>query len=146
MKHQGWCPHDIELLNIAQFENVSTIWYPANFPTPKSDFSHNACSPEKCKPLQIDRDQYVQAHVEEGCDCASIGPDQATLAAIIESGKVSLILLEGDRVHVREHEEGSAFVTISYVWADGKGNPRECSLPLCIIHEMQQLVNVLPLP
>lgn len=144
MKQRGWCPHDIELLNVAQFKTVSTIWYLANLPTPKTDFSHDSCTPEECKPLHINRDQYVQAHVEEGCDCAPIGPEQAKLAAIINAGEIPLIILEGDRVHIREHEIGSVFVTISHVWADGKGNPHENSLPFCIIREMQQLVNELP--
>lgn len=144
MKQRGWCPHDIELLNVAQFETVSTVWYLANLPTPKTNFSHDTCTPEECRPLHIDRDQYVQAHVEKGCNCAPIGPDPAKFAAIINAKRIPLIILDEDRVHVRGHENGSAFVTISHVWADGKGNPHENSLPLCIIREMQQLVNELP--
>ncbi|KAI7775871.1 uncharacterized protein LA080_006162 [Diaporthe eres] len=144
MKQRGWCPHDIELLNVAQFKTVSTLWYLANMPTPKTDFSHDTCTPEECKPLYMYRDQYVQAHVEEGCDCALVGPEQAKLAAIINAGKFPLIILEGEQVHVHEHGNGSAFVIISHVWADGKGNPRGNSLPLCIVREMQQLVKELP--
>lgn len=144
MKQQGWRPHNIELLNVAQVKTVSTLWYLANLPTPKTDFSHDNCTPEECRPLHTDRDQYVQDHVEEGCDCALVGPDQAKLAAIIHAGKFPRIILEGEQVHVHEHENGSTFVIISHVWADGKGNPRENSLSLCIVREMQQLVNELP--
>lgn len=146
MKQRGWCPHDIELLNVAQVKTVSKLWYLANLSPPKSAFSHEACTFDQCKPLHIVKEQYRQAHVEDGCDCASIGPEQGQVASIINAGKIPLVSIQDNQVRIHEQKTGSAFVTISHVWADGKGNPRGNTLPLCIAQEIQELVNGLPQP
>ncbi|KPI44256.1 uncharacterized protein AB675_8790 [Cyphellophora attinorum] len=72
------------------------------------------------------------------------------LENIIRDGQLVLVRLEhGDnademRVAVEPHAEGMKFIAISHVWADGRGNPRENSLPTCVLMQIQNLVDRLP--
>ncbi|KAK7994360.1 hypothetical protein PG991_015948 [Apiospora marii] len=144
MKQRGWCPHDVELLKGSQIQNVSTLWYLANLSPPKSHVAHGSCTPAKCKPYHIDKKEYVPRHVRNGCHCVDVGPDQNELEQITRSENIPLVRVLDDEVQVFSHKDVGEFITISHVWADGKGNPRGNALPLCVMQEIQQLVNRLP--
>ena len=144
MAKKGWCPRDIALLDGTQVPSVSTLWYLANLSPPKADLSHSTCSAEDCLPLQLNKDQYVQAHARERCSCVSIGPDPSVLAGIIWAGKVPIFTVRDGAVHIKAHTPTSNFVAISHVWADGKGHPKANTLPLCIAQQLQDLANELP--
>ena len=144
MQRRGWCPHDVALFDGAQIPRVSTLWYLANLSPPRTSMSHTACTAEKCVPLQVDKFQYRQSHITWGCSCSSVESDQSILASIIWSGKIPILAFQNDELVMTEHIPGSGFIAISHVWADGKGNPRANSLPSCVMHELQSLVNDLP--
>ncbi|KAK7987189.1 hypothetical protein PG988_002177 [Apiospora saccharicola] len=144
MKQQGWCPHDIELLKGSQVQNVSTLWYLANLSPTKSNMAHATCTSAECDPFRIDKKEYVPSHVRNECNCAHVGPDQNKLAEITRSGNIPLVRVLHDQVQVISHVGVGEFITISHVWADGKGNPRGNALPLCVIRELRQLVNKVP--
>jgi hypothetical protein len=141
MSQKGWCAYDIALLNGTEVQNVSTLYFLANLSPPKSDVLHSSCTPEKCLPMQVEKLEYLQAHTTTGCNCTSIGSNQTILAAIIRSGEIPLITLCEEEIEIKRCMRGTKFVTISHVWADGMGNPSENSLPVCIVHQLQQLVD-----
>lgn len=144
MQQKGWCAHDIALFSGAQVETVSTLWYLANLSPPKAGVSHFDCTAETCSSLRIDRNQYIQAHTIDGCSCGSVEPDHSSLASIIWSGKTPVLTFRENRVFIKEHVPGSDFIAVSHVWTDGMGNPKANSLPLCVVRELQKLVNELP--
>ena len=141
MSQRGWCAYDIALLDGTQVQNVSTLYFLANLSPPKANFSHSSCTSERCVPMQVEKSEYIQAHTTTGCDCASVGLDQEPLAAIIRSGDIPLISLSEGQITIRRCTRDTKFVTISHVWADGMGNPSGNLLPICIVLELQQLVD-----
>ncbi|KAK7914061.1 hypothetical protein PG985_011764 [Apiospora marii] len=141
---EKWCLHDVEYFNGSHILHVSTLWYLANLDPPKSNMAHRNCTRTKCNAFQIDEEQYVPGHVVDGCGCANVGPDPSKLAQIIHSGGIPIVIIRDGRVQVFDQRRVHTFTTISHVWADGKGNPSGNTLPLCVVMELQRLVNELP--
>lgn len=150
MLRLGWCPSKLAQLNLAHTRHVSSLWYFANLIPPRAAESHESCSSEQCALLRIDKAQYEVAHSSAGCDCTYLGPDQSRLESIVREGSLPIVTVQEDpasglsTLHAEEYTAGQAFVAVSHVWADGRGNADENSLPTCTLHELQDLINGLP--
>jgi hypothetical protein len=120
--------------------NLHTILYGKTDP-PKAKFSHSSCTAEKCVPMHVEKREYLQTHTTTGCACTCIGPEQAILAAIIRSGNIYLITLRKGAIEIKQCMQDTKFVTISHVWADGMGNPSGNLMPICVVDQLQHLVD-----
>ncbi|OAP60327.1 hypothetical protein AYL99_05329 [Fonsecaea erecta] len=153
MEARGWCPNRIVGLQLRDPRSLGMLWYFANLAPPKAHGEHLDCTPELCTLLQVDLQRYETLHDDKLCRCPFQGPPADTLAAATEKGIVSLVTVAkhpvgSTKVHVtlRERREDCAYVAISHVWADGKGNLSANTLPQCVLRDLQNCANALSSP
>ncbi|KAI8930955.1 hypothetical protein NX059_011969 [Plenodomus lindquistii] len=82
-----------------------------------------------------------------------VGPEQAHLATALREGTIPVILLQAVETAQRQsriscgveaYDDGTEYVAISHVWADGHGNPHDNALPSCFLEKLVELVELLP--
>lgn len=150
MWNRGWCSHQIEHLLRAygkdwpcllKFAELDRRLHRQQDHRPCLSTSH--CIAYDSPP---DQDYHVQ-HVTHCPGCDMVQTPQKALAAVVASGGVPLISIQGLdepncavslRVHRREFR--TKYMAVSHVWADGLGNPFNNALPVCQIKRLHGLV------
>jgi hypothetical protein len=128
----GWCPHSVRMIQGLMKGHVSGLYYASTFDPPNRK-DHRNCSDRKCIAEQADKATYLTKHEEPNCSCDMIGPNPKKLAAIIEKGDIPLLTYDEEKkqVDVSALEYHRRYLTFSHVWADGLGNPKANTLPIC---------------
>ncbi|KAJ7243908.1 hypothetical protein B0H12DRAFT_1221054 [Mycena haematopus] len=140
----GWCPLDVRRL----FSDVGIDghYYLALAKFPHKIALHSGCNERACVARKVDESAYVIPHLHTGL-CPE---DVATLdvVEIIKKGGIPVLswvkdLGGGHSGFIVEDTRKSElpFVAISHVWADGLGNPKENSLPVCQLERIQTRVD-----
>ena len=118
---------------------------------------HSHCHYNVCVASNIDHGTYEVQHVtifcqceREGCDhtgplctCPYVEVEGSELAAALEGNGFPLVRFQGETMEAVRFEPGMAYVAISHVWSDGRGNPRVNALPRCQIQAVQSYVSAL---
>ena len=152
METKGWCPNRIIGLQLRYPRSLGMLWYFANIAPPKAHTKHLGCTPELCTLLQVDLRRYETLHGDMLCGCPYQGPSADALATATEKGIVSLVTIaypSGStqvEVTLQERYGDCAYVAISHVWADGKGNLLANTLPQCVLRDLQDCANALSAP
>lgn len=143
-----WCPNMVRRAGIDM--GMEGLYYASLLPNFVDEQPHHsACSSQSCVAFNVDSANYRVAHDAEFCDCKSeeCSHQEETCACIkptfsvekvracLDTGTIPVVSLnervEGCSVDVTPLQPGMAYVAISHVWSDGRGNPKENSLPLC---------------
>ncbi|QIW96642.1 hypothetical protein AMS68_002160 [Peltaster fructicola] len=146
MRDRGWCPSVIGR-EIEEKSTPAFRWYIQRLQQYPADLDHSECGTSGCKTEQINQ-QYELRHVPDSCQCETIGPELASVAAILDAGEYPVLTVTGrDRdslvVNVIPYRQGLRYVAMSHVWADGLGNPAAMLLPRCQILRLQEYVDSL---
>jgi hypothetical protein len=109
---------------------------------------HSLCDEEVCFAAQINTKTYETQHINTACDCKFIGPETSYLAKVLMTNDSPLVTMDAGREDAEvelllERDSTTAYVAISYVRADGLGNPSANKLPLCQVRRIQYQVNAL---
>ncbi|KAF7361143.1 Heterokaryon incompatibility [Mycena sanguinolenta] len=140
----GWCPLDVRRI-FSDF-GIDGHYYLALAEFPHDISLHSGCNERACIARNVDEKTYVTPHLHTG----TCQEDVATLEVveIIKNGGIPVLSWVKDIgagssgfivQDVRKSE--SPFVAISHVWADGLGNPKDNSLPVCQLERIQTRVD-----
>jgi Heterokaryon incompatibility protein (HET) len=141
----GWCPHDVHM--IRSMLSVDTEYYFRSFLPIRGQRDHTNCSELQCQAENIDETAYLVRHVTEECDCKFAGPDINAVVSSLQHDGIPLVVLSSTdptviRVMDWQTDNEIDYIAVSHVWADGLGNPRTNSLPLCQLTRVQQMANL----
>ncbi|KAL9601180.1 MAG: hypothetical protein Q9219_002680 [cf. Caloplaca sp. 3 TL-2023] len=149
MRTRGWCPYDLQRLDL-EAKEVSVLYYYSNLNPPRSSKDHSRCSEESCLAMLTNLSNYKLSHRRENCGCALLYSDQRQVAKILRSGSIPLISifsngsLTNPKILVQDFTHDRDFVAISHVWAEGAGNVHENALQTCLLEDLSDLVRKLP--
>lgn len=144
MVAKGWCVHMVE--HLSQTYDNRTFSYLASRERPNArQESHDRCtSHDACIAYNTDPAWYETRHIARECDCEDVSVPCEKLGSIIRKGHVPLIAIEDNAEHVGQpvlrlvaRRQKCRYVAMSHVWADGLGNPKHNSLPLCQISRIK---------
>jgi hypothetical protein len=143
-----WCPNMVRRAGLDM--GTEGLYYASLLPHFVDDQPHHgACSTHSCVAFNVESANYTVAHDAQFCDCkatecshleetcACIKPTFSVekVRACLDAGTIPVVSLDkrvgGCRVDVTPLQPGMKYVAISHVWSDGRGNPKENSLPLC---------------
>lgn len=148
MLGRGWCFHQIEYLTkIYQLPvlcRLARLDRKAQRPE-----DHHLCLKENaCIAYNSPQTDTYETKHAASCpgNCTMIKVPYEDLVRILRSGGVPLISIHehsdaGFTISVHRRKFRGDYITISHVWADGLGNPRENALPRCQIKLLQSLLN-----
>lgn len=129
--------------------------------------THIECTGNICKAYQVDESVYRAKHVSSECACGYLNAgnvyDDPTISSksslpratwsmptvTIKKGKVNVSPVIPAAADINRVVstllpfEGTKFVAISHVWAQGLGNPSENALPQCQLDMLQSFCNEL---
>jgi hypothetical protein len=141
----GWCESDI--MRLRQDASILGEYYASRLGPLSFLRDHGDCSPELCVAAQVKMEEYNTQHISPDCRCNFAGLETATLALhIMKDGKGTPLLSlnkDSNLIILTSATTTSEYVAISHVWADGLGNPRSNTLPLCQLIRIQNQVNSL---
>lgn len=154
MRESGWCPSLIR--RICKRHSYANALFLLQSQPPQDPTCHARCTLRGCTALNVDVSTYQTQHIDKDCNCTFVAVDTTVITNIIESGNIPLISTTiKNETEVRistgytENDQPwrlkdsldqftfgirgplRSFVVISHVWADGLGNPKANSLPLC---------------
>ncbi|KAI3396831.1 hypothetical protein diail_11660 [Diaporthe ilicicola] len=145
----GWCYHQVEYLT--QIYELPVLCRLAQLDRKaQRPEDHSSCLKEKnCIAYNSPRTETYQTQHAANClggNCSMIKVPYKDLVRIIQSGGVPLISIHehpdtGLTLSVHRREFRGDYATISHVWADGLGNPRENALPRCQIKLLHSLMD-----
>ncbi|OQV07874.1 hypothetical protein CLAIMM_12233 [Cladophialophora immunda] len=153
--HHGWCPS--MLTRVFETLELQGLYFASLMPGFGTGQDHSNCHYNVCVASNIDHGTYKVQHVptfcpceRERCDhtepmciCPHVTVEGSELAAALGSIGFPLVRLQGEAIEVVRFEPGVAYVAISHVWSDGRGNPRANALPRCQIQAIQGYVSAL---
>jgi|SRR5208282_1541244 len=148
MLESGWCSSDLSGIRHI-FTSVGLHQYLSTLQGPGAGISHSLCSDDKCITYQIDPEVYETQHYKGYGACRHIYINHNKLFDIIENGGLRLVeisLIPGLRVpwlNIVEFSPGTPYIAISHIWADGLGNRKENSLPLCQLIRLKVIFDIL---
>jgi hypothetical protein len=146
MQRNGWCISDINRAYF-RYESLQTKLF-LNFlkkPVPMSGKTHDNCKTDECIASQSPDGTFPFHHVDGLCsgDCGWIGPDPEIVRQIvIKEGylpvlQISATSMKDIKIKVLEYKmDETNFISISHVWADGLGNPTECTQFRCQLYQL----------
>ncbi|KAF2649247.1 hypothetical protein K491DRAFT_683994 [Lophiostoma macrostomum CBS 122681] len=114
-----------------------------------SSMYDNEC--RECENLQSRSSRYPPLHLPKSDASTFWGPDIDRISEILRNEGIPLILIRRSpsqgfelELCVEPFSDGLAFVAISHVWSNGRGNPKRNELPLCQLNYIgQKVMNVL---
>lgn len=150
----GWCSSEIK--NLSKRSSLTYRYYLSSMDRRSLGKDHRACCYSYCLANQVDEATYKTKHVVDGCNCESERfvliaqsglPDTAvflsTLLVVQDEGNDGEAPTWTSCMSGENGEVPMKYVAISHVWADGRGNPTENSLPRCQLRYIQNAVNEL---
>lgn len=145
MGQQGWCPFKIQ--HILSSHDYATTYYLSRLFKKSSQLDHGSCTETECVANNVDMNNYITKHVEQGCSCSHVSFPDDEMRQIIRAGGIPLVrakevavgeppILEVVRMNI-----DTPYVAFSHVWSDGLGNPKANTLPECQIRRLQGYVD-----
>lgn len=139
-----WCVKTLHVLE-GQFRGNTTGLLAAYSLQPFRGQDHAQCTMDTCKRTSVeDSNKYEIRHYrfcehQTGPDCGWGGTEPEDLRAIIKRGAIPLLLLHQHNngrassitVSLTDSLKCKEYATISHVWSDGYGNPKENKLRQC---------------
>ena len=145
----GWCPSDIERAK-AHFTSTQTLYFLSRMSKNEIQRSHVTCTSRLCSSFQIELSTYQTKHRQSCTGCPDAVPNLDHIVMLLKDGKLPLLQitqssedLESLSIDVVALTPETPYVSISHVWADGLGNPRENSVPACQLSYIFERVNAL---
>ncbi|KAL1626237.1 hypothetical protein SLS54_003072 [Diplodia seriata] len=142
-----WCPKTLHVLE-GQFRGNTTGLLAAYTLDLFEDEDHRNCREDTCMLAHVkDDDSYELRHSRfcTGDDCALVGTDPEALQTIINRGAIPLLRLENNAsriiISVTDSFECKDYATVSHVWSDGYGNPKENKLHQCQLAFLKEALN-----
>ena len=140
LAERGWCPRvqDIALGQLA----THALLYMLSCGKNEALRDHSDCNSELCEALQTKGNESIR-HVQPGCPCKLVGPDEAEVNRIIENGGVPLIGLtkmpDGSvKLHVKAYEPELRYCCISHVWGDRFASIQTNEMTTCQLSRIVQ--------
>jgi hypothetical protein len=156
----GWCRRLVD--RITRLPTPAAIFYLYMIGPPRSKFHRGLCTSQLCRWSIVDAANYEVVHTDEGnehCgDCKWVkfssrclglpdaagsqtiwGPNPSHLEAILDTGKIPIILVQGGPESGRPLQlrvvgcdfKNHPFVAFSHVWSHGRGNPQHNRMHIC---------------
>ena len=151
MESLGWCRSGIRKFRRSGLRISVIYYYYCHLPPSSLIKDHSSCSSDTCLTLKIDPANYHVAHTTVPCDCPELTLDVGSIGKTLGNHRIPLIEISSAedvanaKIKLREDDGKTEFVAISHVWADGLGNPKHNSLPICSLQEISRLVCKLPM-
>ncbi|GJJ11128.1 hypothetical protein Clacol_005359 [Clathrus columnatus] len=151
-----WCPFHVTAMQIEL--RLDAQYYLAALPgLPEAELKrHSNCTEIRCTEKPVDEDTYVLKHAVAGCSCQLVPIPIEDLLVTIKQGDTPVISFHKDdddsnpRLEVKAFNTTTAsslpYISISHVWSDGMGNPKENALPACLLESIQKMVNQVRYP
>jgi hypothetical protein len=165
----GWCRHqtkEMQKMHGPQFQYYAYMLGPpegynhsscsadfclqnsvntGDYQTKHSSRSQDGCL--ECIDLQSRHSRFAQLQPPTASVTTCWGPDIRQISAILNNGQIPIILVKrtpSQGFHLDLGVEASledlAYVAISHVWSNGRGNPKRNELPLCQLKYVSQKV------
>ena len=151
MRKQGWCPRDIQRLQVTGGD-VCSVYYMSTIRPPHvmQNESHKNCTFQECRKPPTNNGH---RHIEPNCSCELATPDSTAIRNIVMEGNIPLLTWTRDgawRVTAHEIRDespsgndntsgGSEFGAASHVWTDGLGYDGVArGLPTCQIEDLRK--------
>lgn len=149
----GWCPYDVQYLKDITMDGT---YYLGSFYPARAMRVHEGCDIHHCEAdIYRDSSGYKNRHTEdiEDCNCAFYGPSTSDLLGSFGcDGGYPLITVHKNGFKSKDgppdveviqfsQQKPVEYIALSYVWADGLGNPTGNTLPSCQLLEIQRVVN-----
>lgn len=150
MMQNGWCPHDITMVEYQHASELSGRWHLEHMSTRDSPDVHASCSSKRCQHMQINISDYQPQHITHDCSCKSVGPSHSDIMACLSENDIPVLeIIDEQNLELRVHglralPEDTSYVALSHIWADGLGNPIENSLPSCQVRRLAKLISKIP--
>ncbi|KAE9382006.1 hypothetical protein N431DRAFT_393756 [Stipitochalara longipes BDJ] len=163
MHREGWCRKLVEILRLQLRSHATSILaaYSSHFQTEaRASYlieGHKDCTEEKCKLRFVGTNGEYETqhqltcrshrrhpeHSKDDQSCKMMGPDIDQVVELIKNHRVPLLEYDkySGKVDVVEHEPYMPYATISHVWSDGYGNPKDNMLWKCQLDFFDELFN-----
>ncbi|KAK8920149.1 hypothetical protein VCV18_008984 [Metarhizium anisopliae] len=142
LQDNGWCLMEIERLKEM---SDSAMYFTSQLQRPHLNIArgHDNCTESKCFAYQIDNAVYRPQH-RPGCGgCEEVLFSTVQIANLIEMGNIPLVMVQkkGDTIQPSlVAANGSDFIAISHIWAQGLGNRTSNALARCQFANIWHLV------
>ncbi|KAK0789732.1 hypothetical protein LTR75_012264 [Friedmanniomyces endolithicus] len=149
MQIEGWCPYTIwKLYNVG---NVDELVYGYCLGTVRTQQDHSHCTIAECVANSTKVNESTPVHIKDVCHdgCNSVCAPFMKIVGIIKEGGVPLLQIgnsEGDRLGLsarRLQDEGTAYIAISHVWADGLGSSNTNTIRQCQLRRLADRLEVI---
>lgn len=145
MLKQGWCPSEVD--RVAEECTLNEFFFISTMDRYDSITDHSACSKGVCVASQVDEKTYKTKHITDDCCCKCSGPLKQHVCSILEDGGNPVLRLplngevakDAGQIDVLDSRK-TAYIAISHVWADGRGNVAGNELPVCQIQYLRHSV------
>lgn len=150
MLRTGWCSHQIEHLALLFGLDALRVFLYAMPERAQRPEDHHPCLKQQhciaynAAPPEL----YQTTHARDcpGSTCYTVKTPYRDLVRVIQSGGVPLLSIhenstDGISLRVHKRQFRSDYATVSHVWADGLGNPRENALPSCQVKRLRSLLD-----
>ena len=148
MKDDKWCPRSMHILQGLLQKNAIGLLYAMRLSHPKAlGLDHTECDTRVCKAREHASLPTWHHFFKEVCSCRHVGPNLQTLTRYIRDDKlVVLKYIAGEsEVEVVPYEENMKYTILSHVVADGFGNSKGNTLPVCRLNNFLTVINKLSL-
>lgn len=141
---RGWCPAHASF-TLEKFYSLQAKIYISQITKSYQKGTHDTCSIEHCRAMQIDPLEYESLHRCADI-CKYVRASQVDAIEVLKTGKNALLDLVLNQtsneisVNIVAAQPNSWYIALSHVWADGLGNKKENSLPQCQLHHIYDLL------
>ena len=144
VKGSGYCPSELSTMGLTYIN--TTQFFASTLQRQALKVPHSACTTTKCFARQVVSGTYVTRHAA-GCEgCEFLGVDEAALSVRIckDPSEILSVDISGIRDSslptTLEPVANAPYVAISHVWADGLGNEKSNSLPICQLKRLKGII------
>lgn len=138
MVDRNWCKRTVHSLKGQLRSNATALLYAYQEHDEKHFKGHQNCTDDECVVKSVDSEGSYDPEHQPACKnkgCPLIGPDMDEIISRIGRGIVPMLEYKSHEhkveVKVSDHKPHMRYATVSHVWADGYGNPKENRLWKC---------------
>ena len=135
MRQEGWCPHSLSRLSGSVMHDSYAYTYALG--TVRSQQSHAKCTESFCVSNQAGED-FEPLHANSGCACTEAGPKIDEIIQVLRASSIPVLKVHYSGIEdtspsfeVRAADNNTPYLALSHVWADGLGNPKANTIPMC---------------
>lgn len=142
LEESGWCPMEIERLKEL---SDSAMYFTSQVQRLRLNTArgHDGCTREKCRAYQIDNNLYRPQHRPDCGGCGEVQFLTADVATLVGLGQIPLVRVEKKGNLIQPSlvpDNGSDYIAISHIWAQGLGNRTSNALTRCQFTNIWHLV------